>query len=362
MKFLLFLLHCVLSHKHHVKYTFNENIEIHTQNFIKNHYFENKKIEEYDNISIPMIFHVVYSHGDSFYGLKLNEKIIQENVVDQLNLDYNLQNNDRFNTPLAWQHLMADFKINFFIRKIIYVKSNQKCETDNIEKCDDNVKYDSNGGSSIIDPELNLNVWIVLINPSSEGYIIQGYAYYASSFLLNREVDGYVLNINALNDRTSTHEIGHWMNLLHIWGEGSGNGDNNECSNDDYVHDTPVSSKNHIDCGFTEYCTYPETSSCGSPDMFMNYMSYGKEQYMFTKGQMLRARSIFEKGGTRYSIVTQNKDDAPKKNKSKQILYIIIVILLVSYISLSLFSYIKNKLLERNIDDVINVEIGENNI
>ena len=290
-----------------IQYQIDEQLESHTKNFM-----ENNEYEDIEEIEIPMIFHVVYNNGDNYQigdgnSFKLNQQLIQTLVVDQLNKDYNLQNEDRFETPEIWQDLMADFKINFFINKITYVNSHLELYSDDSINKNNEIKFDKYGGSNVIDPELNLNVWITYFHPSEDGTTTLGYAQFASHFKNHKQTDGYVLNVYSLalvshghNDRTSTHEIGHWMNLRHIWGDGG-------CDVDDGVADTPNSNTSHIECGSSENCTYPETSSCDSADMFMNYMSYGTEQYMFTKGQMVRARAVFAKGGPRYSMVTQKK-------------------------------------------------------
>jgi len=291
-----------------IQYQIDEQLEFHTKKFMENNEYE----EDIEEIEIPMIFHVVYNNGDEYsiqdYSFKLNQQLIQTYVVDQLNEDYNLENEDRFETPEFWQNLMADFKIKFVINKVIFINGDFELDGDDDSKLD-TVKFDKNYGSDVINPELNLNVWIVNILPMSTGNYLMGYAYYASYFKQQPELDGYVLNFYALllsmggyGDRTSTHEIGHWMNLRHIWGDGG-------CDVDDGVDDTPDSDTSHIECGGSENCTYPETSSCGSPDMFMNYMSYGDDMCMFTKDQMLRARAVFAKGGPRYSMVTQEKPD-----------------------------------------------------
>jgi len=311
-----------------IKYQIDEQLESHTKKFM-----ENNEYEDIEEIEIPMIFHVIYNNGNNYqYGdinpFTINQQLIQTYVVDQLNEDYNLENEDRFETPEVWQDLMADFKINFFINKVIYINSNKE----SWDMYDDSMKMDKSGGSNVIDPELNLNVWIVY-SPGSEGEITMGRAQFASNFKQQPELDGYVLNFYALllsmngySDRTSTHEIGHWMNLRHIWGDGG-------CDVDDGVADTPVSDISHIECGSSEDCTYPATSSCGSPDMFMNYMSYGNEQYMFTKGQMLRARAVFAEGGPRHSMVTRKK--STKKCHHDDTFYIIIVVLTI-YIKISI--------------------------
>ena len=296
-----------------IQYIVDEQLEYHTKNFM-----ENNEYEDLDEIEIPMIFHLMYNNGNNYkIGSQtgtINQQIIQEHLVDQLNKDYNLENEDRLQTPEVWQDLMANFKIKFFIKKVIIVNGYNECSTDNIDVCN-KIKFDKYSGSDVIHPELNLNVWIVLIYPSEEGYVIEGYAQFASDFKYHKDTDGYVLNILALNTRTSTHEIGHWMNLRHIWGDG-------DCDVDDGVDDTPDSNTNHMECGSSINCTYPETSSCGSADMFMNYMSYGTETCMFTKGQMLRARAVFAKGGPRYSIVTQK---TPPPNYTHEDIFIIIL-------------------------------------
>ncbi len=81
--------------------------------------------------------------------------------------------------------------------------------------------------------------------------------------------------------RTATHEVGHWLNLRHIWGDGG-------CSVDDYVTDTPKAGGPNYGTQQGE-CPNANTNSCdeGSgdlPDMTMNYMDYVYDDcmYMFT--------------------------------------------------------------------------------
>ncbi|MEZ5007730.1 MAG: M43 family zinc metalloprotease [Chitinophagales bacterium] len=77
--------------------------------------------------------------------------------------------------------------------------------------------------------------------------------------------------------RTLTHEMGHFLNLRHIWGDGP-------CNATDFVDDTPSASDNNSGC--------PNLgkSSCGTPDLHMNYMDYTYQacMYMFTAGQASR--------------------------------------------------------------------------
>lgn len=286
----------------------DKELETHTRNFIENHYLENN-INDYDDIEIPVVFHIIYNDGNTYnlddYGLDnliLNENILQTYIINQLNEDFNMENEDINNTPDEWKDILGNFKITFTIKMIKYISSYN--EDWDIENGDfDKMKFDKYGGSDVINPELNLNIWVVLFSDLEEGGLLMGYAQFPSEFKNSPETDGFVLNVLSLyleEDRTSTHEIGHWMNLRHIWGDGG-------CDDDDFVDDTPSSNTNHIECGSSVNCSYPETSSCGTPDMFMNFMSYGSPVYMFTYDQMLRSRAVFVKGGTRYSIVIQEK-------------------------------------------------------
>ncbi len=78
--------------------------------------------------------------------------------------------------------------------------------------------------------------------------------------------------------RTLTHELGHFLNLRHVWGNNGG------CNDDDLVNDTPVSNAPNYGC------TQNGFQSCQSNDLHMNYMDYSNDacMYMFTEGQITR--------------------------------------------------------------------------
>ena len=87
--------------------------------------------------------------------------------------------------------------------------------------------------------------------------------------------------------RTATHEIGHYFNLRHIWG------DTEDCSGSDMVADTP-------NCAGPNYGkpTFPKVSCSNGPsgDMFVNYMDYVDDaaMFMFTPQQMARMRTTLD--------------------------------------------------------------------
>ena len=362
MRFFILIILTTFLNGHNIKhlerqFIEHKKIERHTKNFINKHYENKVDINDYKNINIPIIFHVIYNDDDQYNldyqiddmkfpgpRLSVNKKYLKDKIINQLNNDFNAKNNDLVNTPKVWEDLIGDFKINFFIKDIKYINSYKN----NWGYDDDKMKFTKYGGSDVIDPELNLNVWIVNINPEWDGSTILGYAQFPGNFYNKRETDGFVLNVRSFlypNDRTSTHEIGHWMNLRHIWGDGG-------CNDDDFVLDTPLSDNNHIDCHGD--CSYPETSSCGSPDMFMNFMSYGDQTYMFTKGQMVRSRAIFAKGGIRHSMITQNKDDVPNEHDVED--FVIIISVFILFIFYILFITIRNKYI-RNKTNINNIHL-----
>ena len=91
--------------------------------------------------------------------------------------------------------------------------------------------------------------------------------------------------------RTATHEIGHWLGLRHIWGDGG-------CNVDDFCADTPLAGGSNGGCPIG-------TNSCAlsPPDMIENYMDYTNDACMniFTNDQKIRMRTILET--TRFSLI-----------------------------------------------------------
>ncbi|MFH4963577.1 zinc metalloprotease [Gaetbulibacter sp. M235] len=143
-----------------------------------------------------------------------------------------------------------------------------------------------------ITPDTHLNIWVCNI-----GGGILGYAQFPGG---NSATDGVVLLYSSLPGgsaapynlgRTATHEVGHYLNLRHIWGDG-------RCRQDDFVEDTPSSDGPNYGCP-----NYP-TINCSTTDMTMNYMDYTDDacMYMFTDGQRNRLRPIFATGGPRAAM------------------------------------------------------------
>jgi len=135
-----------------------------------------------------------------------------------------------------------------------------------------------------------LTMWVANI-----GGGILGYAQFPGG---NASTDGVVVSPQYFGDtgtatapfdggRTTTHEVGHWLNLRHIWGDG-------RCRQDDFVSDTPSSDRPNYGCPGS-------VTHCKSVDMVENYMDYTDDVCMelFTEGQKARMRAVLAPGGPR---------------------------------------------------------------
>ncbi|MBP6758916.1 MAG: zinc metalloprotease, partial [Flavobacterium sp.] len=160
----------------------------------------------------------------------------------------------------------------------------------------DAMKSTKKGGLDPTTPSTTLNLWACTI-----GGGILGYAQFPGGSLAT---DGVVIDSNYFGlsssssypynlGRTASHEVGHWMNLRHIWGDAS-------CGND-LVADTPVAKTSNF--GVPVY-PFPSTCLPAHNEMTMNYMDYTDDRgmYMFTNGQKARMLAVFASGGPRAAI------------------------------------------------------------
>lgn len=252
-------------------------------------------------VTIPVVFHIVY------YNTAQN--ISNTRITDQLavlNKDYRKLNTDANLVPSAWSSIAADCEIEFCLAQ----RDPNGNATTGIERIqtttaswttNDHVKFASQGGADAWDRSKYLNIWVCSISGG-----ILGYSTFPGGPAAN---DGVVLSYQYVGTtgtsypynkgRTATHEIGHWLNMRHIWGD-----DGTSCSGSDNVGDTPNQSSENYGCP-----TYPLTDACtaSAPGvMFMNYMDYTDDacMYMFTTGQKTRMWATLN--GSRLSIQTSN--------------------------------------------------------
>jgi hypothetical protein len=218
--------------------------------------------------------------------------VTQANIDSQiaiLNADYNNNNPNTSSIPSEFSSTVTNANITFTLAAV-----NRKASTKSTWGTNDAMKDSSQGGWDATDPAHNLNLWVCEI-----GGGILGYAQFPGGAA---STDGVVIGSDYFGEnaaggqyghgRTATHEVGHWLNLRHIWGDG-------RCRQDDFVADTPSSDRANYGCP-----SYP-TVHCKSNDMTMNYMDYVDDDcmYMFTNGQNDRMRALFASGGARESFV-----------------------------------------------------------
>ena len=234
-------------------------------------------------VTIPVVVHVVYNNSTE----NISAAQIQTQI-DVLNEDFRAANSDVSSVPSVFSSRVADTEIEFVLDKITRTSTSVSAFGTN-----DQVKFSAQGGKDAENTDTKLNLWVCDISGG-----ILGYAQFPGG---PANTDGVVIDYQYFGTtgtatapfnlgRTGTHEVGHWLNLRHIWGDGG-------CSVDDFVSDTPTSGNPNYGCPSLG------TNSCsgGDYDMWMNYMDYVDDacMYMFTSGQKTRMRATFEAGGGR---------------------------------------------------------------
>jgi PKD repeat protein len=261
--------------------------------------------------TIPVVFHVVYQNATENIS---DAQLLSQ--IDVLNEDFRKLNANFGQTPSVFQGVAADVEIEFCLANIDpngapTTGITRTQTTTNTFNTNDNVKFNSSGGKNAWPAEKYLNFWVADLGNS-----LLGYAQFPGG---PANTDGVVCTYTSIGKppanpfggefnlgRTATHEIGHWLNLYHIWGnEESGCGNSPGSSGTDEVSDTPVQDDATAGCP-----SFPQISCNNGPngDMFMNYMDYMYDDCatMFTNGQKTRSRALFVVGGERYSLLSAN--------------------------------------------------------
>jgi len=271
-----------------------EAIEQHTQNFLQ------EGTQSRDVVTIPVVVHVVYQT----VGENISVEQIQSQI-DVLNKDFRALNADISGVPSVFQSVIGNAEVQFCLATrdpngLPTTGITRKSTSRRFWGTSDLVKRSASGGVDAWDASRYLNIWVATI-----GNNILGYAQFPGG---NPATDGIVVDsryfgtIGSVRSpynrgRTTTHEVGHWLNLRHIWGDAA-------CGND-FVDDTPVHNASNSGCP-----TFPHLSTCtGTPvEMTMNYMDYTQDgcMYMFSAGQAARMRAVLAPGGARASLLNSN--------------------------------------------------------
>ena len=263
-------------------------IEAQTQNVLKNK--SAYRLMADGTIEIPVVVHVLYRTADE----NISDAQIQSQI-DVMNEDFTNTNADRTKVPTHFQDEQTNAGIRFVLKQTIRKASSKRSWSTN-----DDMKFDAKGGSNAVDPQNNLNMWVVN-KMTSYGSTILGYAQFPGGAWAT---DGVVIGHNYFGrtgkvsapynlGRTATHEVGHWLNLRHIWGDAT-------CGTD-YVDYTPFHNTSNGGCPAADH----KSTCSGQPlEMWMNYMDYTYDQcmYMFTHGQKDRMKSVFVEGAFRQAL------------------------------------------------------------
>lgn len=254
-------------------------------------------------IKIPVVVHILY-HTQS-------EKISDAQVATQieaLNKYFRRRNADTTSTPAYFRQLAADCEIEFQLA----ISDPRRRSTSGIVrkytpvtkwKADDMMKFSSSMGDDAWNPKNYLNIWVGNLDK---------FAGYATMPGGDENKDGVVISYSAFGTgsgvagydmgKTAVHEVGHWLNLKHLWGD--------EYCGDDGVGDTPKQASHTTGCPNTVRIT------CGNGpygDMYMNYMDFTNDACinMFTQGQKARMRALFAPGAARSVLLSSKGLTAP---------------------------------------------------
>lgn len=249
-------------------------------------------------VTIPVVVHVVYNTATE----NISDAQVQSQI-QVLNEDFRRLNADASQTLAQFVGVAADSEFQFCLA----TRDPAGAPTNGITRTSTSVtsfstnnavKSDASGGKTGWPAASYLNMWVADLSGG-----LLGYAQFPGG---SAATDGVVVDYQAFGrtgtaavpfhlGRTATHEVGHWLNLRHIWGDAS------PSCGDDLVADTPPASVAHTGCPLT-------ATSCGVTNMVQNYMDYSDDSCMnlFTAGQKSRMQALFAPGGARQSILSSN--------------------------------------------------------
>lgn len=255
-------------------------------------------------VTIPVVVHVVHNQADNKIGGVGNANISDEQIqsqIDVLNEDYSNQSGYKgFYTESRGVDTRIRFRLARIVRKYTDIKT-----FNNIRTVDKEV-------SAVSPPWATnryLNIWVcsfttgylgVAQSPSivENNSALPG-ATIGDANLTDPLTDGVIIdwhffgrNSPAITSttynlgRTATHEVGHWLGLIHIWGD-------SRCGTD-YCEDTPTAEKSNATTDLTCSPVYSYCTGFGVRNMIENYMDYSPDRCMsvFTNDQMNRMHAF----------------------------------------------------------------------
>lgn len=273
---------------------------------------------------IPVVVHIIHKGEPIGTGTNISDaQVISQITV--LNKDYQRLNADANETPDMFEPLAGEMDIEFELAR----RTPEGLPTSGIVR----VQGPNRNWTSADDAEFKalsywnadnyMNIWVVDIIdylgysqfPISDLPGLEGSpdAPYTDGIVINPSVFGsddfgdFDLDPDYNKGRTTTHEVGHFFGLRHIWGDDGGSCMTNG-GNSDYVDDTPDQENNSVGCP-----NHPKTGCNNTVAMIQNYMDYTDDVCMnlFTIGQIERMNTILESSPRRLSLLSSNGLDDP---------------------------------------------------
>lgn len=270
--------------------------------------------------NIPLVFHVIHNGGV--------ENISSDQIRDAvaiLNRDFRLQNADANTVQSTFSGMPADIEIEF---QLATKAPNGQCFSGITRTQSPLTNSSANGGNNQVSAIVAgndvyngtwpgnkyLNIFVVNDADGAAGYTTNPSNWSGSSMTngiwVLHDYVGSIGTSDTYSSRTLTHEVGHWLNLDHLWGNNNNPGNASSCSQDDAVDDTPRC------IGVTSCNLNSNTCSNDAIDGYWtsdvidnveNYMEYSYCNKMFTTGQKNRMRSaLMSSVGGRNNIWTSS--------------------------------------------------------
>ncbi|HEV7382778.1 MAG TPA: M43 family zinc metalloprotease [Dyadobacter sp.] len=246
------------------------------------------------NVTIPVVFHIVMRAPN----LVTDRQILSQ--MDTVNRDYAGINQNNARILSAFQEVYGSSGIQFCLAQrtpdnqpttgIVRYTTTQVGFSDVVGIQAGSVKHVSTGGADAWDPTRYLNIWVCDFTNN-----LLGYATFPNTGRADEQ--GVVINQRSLPGgsasnynfgKTLTHELGHFFNLFHIWGDDFGS-----CSGSDNVSDTPNQGKETE--GLPTGIVTDNCSPTAPGIMYQNFMDYTYDAglLMFTRGQVDRMDAAF---------------------------------------------------------------------
>ncbi|TDD62232.1 zinc metalloprotease [Kribbella antibiotica] len=260
-------------------------------------------------VRIPCVVHVVWKTA----AQNVSQAQI-ESQIDVLNQDFRATNGDVGIVPAPFTGLVADSRIEFFLatedpagNPTTGVTRTQT--TSASFGTDDRIKSSATGGVDPWPTDRYLNIWVGQL-----GGGLLGYAQFPGG---PANTDGVVILHSGFGTngtaaapfnlgRTTTHEVGHYLNLFHIWGD-----DGTGCSGTDECADTPNAGGPNFGVP-----TFPKLSCSNGPngDLFVNYMDYTDDRgmVMFTHDQAARMEACLDTVRTALPVAGASGSGTPE--------------------------------------------------